>query len=82
MRELLQRIDSRELAEWQAYYRIEPFGEERADLRNAMLMCEVIRPYLKPGYRVTPADFMPFADAPPPMTGDQLLAKAQAIFGG
>ena len=31
-------ISSREFAEWMAYYRLEPYGEERADLRNARLL--------------------------------------------
>lgn len=37
--ELLGRITSSELAEWMAYYSINPFGETRGDLRNAMLCC-------------------------------------------
>lgn len=32
----MRRIDSRELSEWMAYYSIEPFGEIRADWRQAM----------------------------------------------
>lgn len=35
--ELLQRISSRELTEWMALAEIEPFGEERADWRAAMI---------------------------------------------
>jgi len=37
VRELLMRIDSRELSEWMAFYSIEPFGELRADMRAAMV---------------------------------------------
>jgi hypothetical protein len=39
--ELLASTTSRELAEWMAYEQLEPFGEFRADLRNAML-CQTI----------------------------------------
>ena len=39
--ELGQRISSRELTEWQLFYNVEPFGEERADLRAA-LICHII----------------------------------------
>lgn len=39
VRDLLARIDSEELSEWMAYYQIEPFGEQRADLRNAINSC-------------------------------------------
>jgi hypothetical protein len=34
----LRHISSRELAEWQAYALVEPFGEERADWRSAVEM--------------------------------------------
>lgn len=34
--ELGDRMSSRELSEWMAYYEIEPFGEERADIRQAL----------------------------------------------
>jgi hypothetical protein len=37
--ELLHRISSKELSEWIAYARFEPFGEEAADKRAAMLLC-------------------------------------------
>ena len=39
MAELLSQISSRELSEWQAYFIVEPFGEYRADLRNAIVAC-------------------------------------------
>lgn len=53
-------IDAREFAEWQAYYTLEPFGEERADYRNAIL-CTLIANALqgKRGRRAKPKDFMP-----------------------
>lgn len=35
----MARIDSRELSEWMVYYQIEPFGEERADIRQAITSC-------------------------------------------
>jgi hypothetical protein len=31
------RCSSREFAEWAAYYRLEPWGEERADLRSGII---------------------------------------------
>lgn len=37
VKELLERTDSHELAEWMAYNKLEPFGEERADIRAAMI---------------------------------------------
>ena len=32
-----ERISSRDFAEWMAFYRLEPFGDERDDLRMARL---------------------------------------------
>lgn len=34
--QMLASMSSRELSEWVAFYRVEPFGEERADLRSAL----------------------------------------------
>ena len=41
MRELLQRIDSHELAEWNAYFRLDPFGQDRQDIGAALVACTV-----------------------------------------
>jgi hypothetical protein len=35
--ELLLRISSRELSEWMAYYRLEPFGQVRGDLQAGIV---------------------------------------------
>lgn len=43
---MLAEVDGRQLTEWQAYAQIEPFGEERSDLRAAIVawtMAEVYR---------------------------------------
>jgi hypothetical protein len=60
--ELLHRISSRELAEWQAYFRLEPFGEERADLRAAIIAATVANTARDPKRRrrpFRPEEFMP-----------------------
>ena len=63
--ELLQRVSSRELGEWMAYERIEPFGETRADLRVGMLTSLTANINRKKGATpFTPQDFMPFLDRP------------------
>ena len=38
---LLESFSSQEVAEWMAFSRIEPFGEERADLRSAVVACVI-----------------------------------------
>jgi len=58
--ELLHRISSRELTEWQAYYGVEPFGEDRADLRAGIVASTVANVFRKSGTSPYKAqDFMP-----------------------
>ena len=37
VRELLARIDSKELSEWMAYYELNPFGTVRDDLQAGII---------------------------------------------
>lgn len=52
VRELLSRMDSRELAEWMAYYSVEPFGDTAADVRNALLCSLLANIWRGKGQRV------------------------------
>lgn len=93
--EMLQRISSAEITEWAAYYMLEPFGEDRADLRSGIIastVANVNRAEKQEPY--TPHDFMPKFDEqeePPedePEDTEQwreLLHRVEAInmaFGG
>jgi len=72
---LLKTIDARELAEWQAYYNIEPFGEERDDLRAAMICCtlaNINRGKNQPAYKLD--DFLLRFDPKPEQTTEQMKA--------
>jgi hypothetical protein len=58
--ELLARISSRELTEWMAYFAIDPFGEERADLRAGIVASTLVNVNRgKRGKAAKPRDFMP-----------------------
>ncbi len=60
--ELLGRISSREMAEWMVYYGLEPFGEERADLRAGIVASTVANTARDPKRQhepFKPQDFMP-----------------------
>lgn len=49
--------------EWMAYYQIEPFGQERADLRMGILAAVMAGPHRRKGQRPPkPRDFMPRFD--------------------
>lgn len=66
--ELLDRMSSAEFSEWMAYYTIEPFGEERADLRQALTTSAVantLQAQTKKPKWTKPEDFMLFQDKKP-----------------
>ena len=81
---MLSEISSRQFAEWMAYGRLEPFGEERDDLRMGIVASVIAnsnrgknqKPY-KPG------DFMPsFEPETEEQAAERLIAKARAALGG
>jgi len=87
--ELLRRISSRELSEWLAYYELEPFGEERADLRSAIVASTVANTARDPKKRARPfgvQEFMPqFQDRSEGQTWEeqlQLVEMLNTAFGG
>ena len=94
---MLGRMSSQELTEWAAFYALEPFGEERADLRAGIISATVAN--VNRGEKqepLTAQEFMPkFGEEqvdgePEPPEDDPeawrgLLAKAEAMnamFGG
>jgi len=78
-------MSARDVAEWQAYATIDPFGEERADFRAAIVACTVAS--AMGGKKCKPTDFMPLLDKPQnePQDELQMQQKLQAfakVFGG
>lgn len=58
---LLQSLTSRQFAEWMAFYSIDPFGDQRADLRAGIVAATMSNRWR--GKNENPAsasDFMPF----------------------
>jgi hypothetical protein len=84
---LLDELSSAALAEWLAYFQLEPWGEERADLR-AGIVASTVANVNRPAKRkkaFEPKDFMPRFDAEPeaPETGTlRLMAQMRAALGG
>lgn len=58
VKELLARVDSKELSEWQAYYAINPFGQRRADMRMARLCTIMANAWRGKGPSINEDDFM------------------------
>ena len=53
-------IDAAEFAEWMAFGRFDPYGEERADLRAGIVAATIANVFRKKGTRaLKAADFMP-----------------------
>ena len=60
----MQRVDSRELSEWVAYNLIDPFTEDRADKRSAIIARVVAKGLLKESFstndfRAVPKEVQP-----------------------
>ncbi len=73
----------REYVEWQEYYQVEPWGEERDDLRSGILtsvLANVHRDVKRRPTPYEPVDFMPFYTKPKP-TPEQLARKIRSALG-
>lgn len=78
--EMLDRIPSRELTEWQAYERVAgPLGPARADVQAAIVAATVANANRGKGKPATPADFVPEWDHKPTQTVDEMLQIAYAL---
>ncbi len=79
----VRQWSSAEISLYMAYYGIEPWGEYRADLRNALaikhnLEAAGAKPKFSKSFELT--DFLLFWKRKKP-SGSALLAKARALFG-
>lgn len=78
-------MSSAEFTEWMAFYQLEPFGEERADLRSAIVATTVANAHRgkhQRPYRVE--EFMPRFERYP-KSPEEMLAYVEmlnAAFGG
>lgn len=61
---MLREMTWKQFIGWMRYYSEEPFGEERADLRSAIVACVIANANRDPKKRprpFSPQDFMPLA---------------------
>lgn len=76
-------MSSKEFAEWMAYAQIEPFGDERADMRMAILASLIANVNRDPKKKSTPyevSDFMPKFEASEPISKEEALAAIDAAM--
>ena len=59
---MLCEITASEIVEWEALYRIDPWGEDRADLRAAIVAYTFASAHTKKGKKLKLSDFMPDYD--------------------
>lgn len=92
--ELRATLSYREFRDWCMYFDLEPWGEQRADLRNGIAAANLRNVYAAWAgvpQSATPADFMPYLESADvctapvqerELTDDELAAWADAaIFG-
>ncbi len=81
VRELLARMDSRELSEWMAYYGLEPFGQERDNLHAGIVAKAIYDVNQDPKKRrdISPADFIAREKEPP--TPEELYDRFRSWAG-
>lgn len=72
--QLLDEISSKELTQWFAYYSIEPFDDQRGDIRSAIVAATVanVAPRKKGGRSYHPRDFLPYR---PPISAAAIRAS-------
>lgn len=76
VRELLSRIDSRELSEWQAFFRLEPMPEQRADFRSGVIASVIANSNRTKNTKpFEPHDFIPDYDQAPEKTDAKAVQR-------
>jgi hypothetical protein len=78
---MLATMDAREMAEWRAYEKLEPFGEARADLRMGISTAATLNVNRRRGSQpIKPRDVMPDFDEQ--YRPRQTVAEMQAAMKG
>ena len=81
--ELLDRISSREIAEWMAFSQLEPFGSEAGYIGHAITAVTIANTHLGKGQKAKDVeDFMPKFGPKKEQTVDEMLQFAQMLTIG
>lgn len=81
---MLAEMTSVQFAEWMAYSKLEPWGEERDDLRMGIIASTIANVNRGKGQKAfKPDDFMPqFEPETEEQAAERLIAKAMLALGG
>lgn len=74
------RIDRHELAEWQAYGELEPFGPGQEDYRAGIVAAITHNAWYGKGDAKQPGDFFPSLKVPEPEQSDEDMRNAVIAF--
>lgn len=80
--ELEATLSGQELTEWMAFDAVEPFGEQRDDLRAGIVASTMANCHRSRGPAFKPQDFMPFAEKPKADPAAALQALRNAFGKG
>jgi len=72
-------MSSAEFAEWLAYYQLEPFGQDRADLPGAIVAATIANVHRGDHEPYTPADFLPDFTPQEPQSWQTQLAFVEML---
>jgi len=62
-----------------AFYKLEPFGEERMDLRCALMTAHLVSPYIKKGHKPKLSDYMLSFEPKKQMTPEEMKSVLLGI---
>lgn len=79
LKEAAAKCDAAEFALWSALYEIDPWGEERADLRSAQITAKMHNAFFSNKREIS--EFMFFQPDKPKPTPKQIFDKAQQVIG-
>jgi hypothetical protein len=81
---MLAGMSGSQFESWVAYYAIEPFGEQRAELRNGVLGSILLNIFKPRQGGWAPADVMMYQerDMAPPLSRKEVAQQVRAALGG
>ncbi len=78
---LLQSLTSRQFAEWMAFYSLDPFGDQRADLRAGIVAATMNNRWRQKNENpMQPSEFMPFKEVHE-QTPEEMQRQLRSILG-
>ena len=76
---MLETLTARQYVEWLEYYKCDPWGEQRADLRAGIVACTMSNRWRGKNEEASePLDFMPYAQQE--QTADEIKFSLKSIL--